>query len=465
MHYGACTGKADKGAAVRGKSKGTSVSSSKKAGTLVRHSELLLVSQDSGKCAGAALVFCTLALLLEAGTGEGSEQQAQWVQVGSFAPAPFDADRLGVSSYMCREATWAVPWADVLAQHRDNWGSVTLKLRLESPLKSSFRSHFEVVWRQPATDTPCYVPAPVHGGDPRFQREARASSHRQTADLLGVRSWDGHDSTLLVAFSNVWPFASVWTSVLVHGEHAALGAELWVCPRCRIQSSLWHTVEEACANAKGDRRGGERDWEGGGGLADVVDRNPFLAARLCSSTAPADAREEPHVVSPVHRLYAIMWEYLVAGGANTALRARMNQQLAVAFQAADSGAMTDGVTLLLLAHYMPLSWEDKSPFVRPLDQERALRTALRLAPSLAVEAHAALAMRYIGRGHVRESLVSLSLAASALPDAVREGVLVNMAVGVARMVFYAQAQEPLLLPSAVLQIAKILNSTPYSGVV
>ena len=84
MHYGARTGKADKGAAGRGKSKGTSVSSSKKVGTLVRHSEL--VSQDSGKCAGAALVFCTLALLLEAGTGEGSEQQAQWVQVGSFAP-------------------------------------------------------------------------------------------------------------------------------------------------------------------------------------------------------------------------------------------------------------------------------------------------------------------------------------------------------------------------------------------
>jgi hypothetical protein len=138
----------------------------------------------------------------------------------------------------------------------------------------------------------------------------------------------------------------------------------------------------------------------------------------------------------------------------------MNQQLAVAFQAADSGAMTDGVTLLLLAHYMPLSWEDKSPFVRPLDQERALRTAMRLAPSLAVEANAALAMRYVGRGHVRESLVSLSLAVSALSGAAREGVLVNMAVGVARMVFYAQAQEPLLLPGAVLQIAKNLNSTP-----
>ena len=431
---------ASKGAAGRGKSKDTSVSSSKKAGTLVRHSELFLISQDSGKCAGAALVFCALALLLEAGTGEGSEQQAQWVQVGSFAPAPFDADSLGVSSYMCREATWAVPWADVLAQHHDGWGSVTLKLRLESPFKSPFRSHFEVVWRQPATDTPCYVPAPVHGGDPRFQREARASSHRQTADLLGVRSWDGHDSTLLVAFSNVWPFASAWTSALVHGGHAALGAELWVCPRCRIQSSLWHIVEEACANAK-------------------VEKNHFLAARLCCTTVPADAREEPRVVPPVHRFYAIMWEYLVTGGADTALRARMNQQLAVAFQASDSGAMTDGVTLLLLAHYMPLSWEDKSPFVRPLDQERALRTAMRLAPSLAVEAHAALAMRYIGRGHVRESLVSLSLAVSALSGAAREGVLVNMAVGVARMVYYAQAQQPLLLPSAVLQIVKILNST------
>ena len=460
MHYGARTGKADKGAAGRGKSKGTSVSSSKKVGTLVRHSELLLVSQDSGKCAGAALVFCTLALLLEAGTGEGSEQQAQWVQVGSFAPAPFDADHLGVSSYMCREAAWAVPWADVLAQHRDDWGSVTLKLRLESPLESPFRSHFEVVWRQPATDTPCYVPAPVNGGDPRFQREARASSYRQTADLLGVRSWDGHDSTLLVAVSNVWPFASVWTSALVPGGHAALGAELWVCPRCRIQSSLWHTVEEACAYAKGDGRVGDVHWDGGRGLAGVPDRNPFLVARLCSSTAPADAREEPRVVPPVHRFYAIMWEYLVAGGANTALRARMNQQLAVAFQAADSGAMTDCVTLLLLAHYMPLSWEDKSPFVRPLDQERALRTAMRLAPSLAVEANAALAMRYVGRGHVRESLVSLSLAVSALSGAAREGVLVNMAVRVARMVFYAHAQEPLLLPSAVLQIAKILNSTP-----
>ena len=45
MHCG--TGKADKGAAGRGKSKDTSVSSSKKAGTLVRHSELLLVFEDS----------------------------------------------------------------------------------------------------------------------------------------------------------------------------------------------------------------------------------------------------------------------------------------------------------------------------------------------------------------------------------------------------------------------------------
>jgi len=458
MHCGR-TGKADKGAAGRGKSKDTSVSSSKKAGTLVRHSELLLVSQDC-KCAGPALVFCALAMLLEAGAGEGSEQKAQWVQVGSFAPAPFDADRLGVSRYMCQEEPLSVPWADVLAQHRDGWGSLTLKLRLESPFESPFRSHFEVVWRQPATDTPCYVPAPVNGGDPRFQREAPSSSHRQKADLLGVRLWDGHDSTLLVALSNVWPFASVWTSALVHGGHAALEAELWVCPRCRIQSSLWHTAEEACANANGDRRGEAGDWEGRVGLAGVVDRKPFLAARLCSSTAPADAREEPRVVPPVHRFYAVMWDYLVTGGANTALRARMNQQLAVAFQAADSGAMTDGVTLLLLAHYIPLSWEDKSPFVRPLDQERALRTAMRLEPSLAVEAHTALAVRYIGRGHVRESEVSLSLAVSALSGAAREGVLVNMAVGVARMVFYAQAQEPLLLPSAILQIAK--NSQEYA---
>jgi len=409
----------------------------KKKRTLSRHERVARTAHAMMKKNAAPPPWCAVVMMLMAvgagGQGEQRDAGAQWVQVGAFAPALFDADQRGVASYVCRDAPWAVPWTDVLAQHRDAWGSVTLKLRLESPFEPPFRSPFEVVWRQPASSSPC--PA----------RPVRGTAGRETADLLDVQLWDGHSSRIMVGLANVWPFAALWTGVSARGGREALssvGAELWVCPRCRVQSSLWPTVEEACAHATG------------------INRNPFLEARLCSPPAPPGARAVP----PVQRFYAIMWEYLVTG-ANAPLRARMNQQLAEVFQSADTGAIADGVTLLLLAHYMPLTWADQTPFVRPLDQERALQTVLRVAPSLAVEAHAALAMRYLGRGRVGESLAALSQAASGLSGAARAGVLVNTAVGVSRLVAYAQAHEPRLVPSAVAQVAVRLSAREWARAV